>query len=113
MADPKQKPWQKPGDKAALEPPQEKGKILAAILHRKGWAGDADTEVHLTYNRMEGGGDYGRAQVWRKNDQGQLWPVPKSGITVRRDEMTVWFEFLLQLQAEFASHPKPTKGGAH
>lgn len=102
--------WTKPSGKQS-DPPPEQGKILA-VCPREAWNGGQSTEVHLTYNQMESGGDYGRAQEWKLDDQGRAWPVPKGGITIRRGEIQVWLEYLTQLKAEFDAHPKPQKRGA-
>lgn len=103
----KRRVWDKPTGNPN-DPPPEQGNIKA-VLPRKGWKDEPDTEIHLTYNRMESGADYGRAQLWKKDDQGRYWPQPQAGITLRRDELPTWLEFLVQLRLEFDTHPKPEK----
>lgn len=92
--------WKKPSGNRN-DPPPEQGEVHTR-LNRPGRGGASDTEVRLTLLVADSGAAYGRGQVWWKDAQGNWWPKPGGGVTIRVAEIPQWRTYLDWLDGQVA-----------
>jgi hypothetical protein len=93
-------------ERRAATPPPEQGRRLATLPRPK-----EDAEIRITWAEYEGNPFVG-VRVWRKGDDGQLWPDKHRGFSIRLRELpdvAAAIAEALDLAEEHLSRPQSTR----